>query len=151
MSGLIKLSVKTIVMGQQGSFSLLLTDEEERTVLPIVIGAFEAQSIALVLEGESPPRPLTHDLLVSFCNTLGGRVEQIIINDIMENTYYAEVHLQRNGESFTIDSRPSDAVALALRVDAPIYMVPGLIEFTMDYQELFPDSEEPPPPHENNE
>ncbi len=136
---MIKVQVKTIAMGKEGSFSLLLTDEEERTVLPIVIGAFEAQSIALCLEGKEPPRPLTHDLIVSFCQTLGGQVEKIIITDIKEDTYYAEIYLQQNGETVAVDSRPSDAVALALRVEAPIYMAPGLIEFTVDYQDLFSD------------
>jgi len=142
MSGMIKLKVKTVAMSQQGGFSLLLTDEEERNVLPIVIGAFEAQSIALSLEGKAAPRPLTHDLLVSFCEALGGTVKKIIVTDIREDTYYAEIQLSYNWETISIDSRPSDAIALALRVEAPIFMAPGLIEFTINYEDLISNSDE---------
>jgi len=139
---LIELQVKTIAMSQQGSYSLLLTDSEEKTVLPIVIGAFEAQAIAIPLEGKSAPRPLTHDLLVNFCKTLKGEVEKIVISDIKDDTYYAEIHLYQGEENYCLDARPSDAVALALRFEVPIYMATRLIEFTLDYEDLFTDSED---------
>ncbi len=139
---LIKLTVKTIAMAREGSFSLLLADSEQKTILPISIGAFEAQAIALPLEGKPAPRPLTHDLIVSFCEALRGTVEKIVITDIREDTYYAEIELRRDGEVITLDARPSDAVALALRFDAPIYMKPGLVEFTINYKDLFSEGEE---------
>lgn len=138
MGDLINLKVKTIAMNEKRGFSLLLlTDEEEKYVLPMIIGVLEAQFIALTLEGKTFPRPLTHDLMVSFCETLGGKIEKVVINNIRDGAYCAEIYLSGNGETVPIDSRPSDAIALALRMNSPIYMVPRLIEFTMDYQDLF--------------
>ena len=142
MKELIELQVNNIAVSREGGYSLLLTDREEKTVLPIVIGPFEAQAIALPLEGTSTPRPLTHDLIVSFCETFQLNVKQMVITDIREDTYYAEIQVEKEGELYRLDSRPSDAVALALRFDVPIYMATGLIEFTVDYEDLFTDSDD---------
>ncbi len=133
---MIKMEVKTVTADQGGNFLVLLMDDEEKKVLPISIGPLEAQAIALVLQGESPPRPLTHDLLKSICENLGGTLEKIVITDIRESTFYAEIYLQHNGETIVVDSRPSDAIALALRFDSPIYMTTKLVEFTYDYQDI---------------
>ena len=132
----IKMEVKTVTADQGGNFLVLLMDDEEKKVLPISIGPLEAQAIAIVLQGETPPRPLTHDLLKAVCENLGGEMEKVIITDIKESTFYAEVYLQQNSETLVIDSRPSDAIALALRFGAPIYMATRLIEFTYDYQDI---------------
>ncbi len=132
----IKMEVKTVTADQGGNFLVLLMDDEEKKVLPISIGPLEAQAIAIVLQGETPPRPLTHDLLKAVCENLGGDMEKVIITDIKESTFYAEVYLQQNSETLVIDSRPSDAIALALRFGAPIYMATRLIEFTYDYQDI---------------
>ncbi len=132
----IKMEVKTVTADQGGNFLVLLMDDEEKKVLPISIGPLEAQAIAIVLQGETPPRPLTHDLLKSVCENLGGDMEKVVITDIKESTFYAEVYLNQNGESRIIDSRPSDAIALALRFEAPIYMATRLVEFTYDYQDI---------------
>ncbi len=132
----IKMEVKTVTADQGGNFLVLLMDGEEKKVLPISIGPLEAQAIAIVLQGETPPRPLTHDLLKSVCENLGGEMEKIVITDIKESTFYAEVYLNQNGETLVIDSRPSDAIALALRFEAPIYMATRLVEFTYDYQDI---------------
>jgi uncharacterized protein len=132
----IKMEVKTVTADQGGNFLVLLMDDEEKKVLPISIGPLEAQAIALVLQGEIPPRPLTHDLLKVVCENLGATMEKIVITDIRDSTFYAEIYLQQNGETLVIDSRPSDAIAVALRFDAPIFMVPKLIEFTYDYQDI---------------
>lgn len=133
---MIKMEVKTVTADQGGNFLVLLMDDEEKKVLPISIGPLEAQAIALVLQGEMPPRPLTHDLLKVVCENLGATMEKIVITDIRDSTFYAEIYLQQNGETLVIDSRPSDAIAVALRFDAPIFMVPKLIEFTYDYQDI---------------
>ena len=133
---MIKMEVKTVTADQGGNFLVLLMDDEEKKVLPISIGPLEAQAIALVLQGETPPRPLTHDLLKSVCKSLGGAMEKIVITDIRESTFYAEIYLQFNNETIVVDSRPSDAIALALRFESPIYMATKLIEFTYDYQDI---------------
>lgn len=130
------MEVKTVTADQGGNFLVLLMDDEEKKVLPIAIGPLEAQAIALVLQGETPPRPLTHDLFKSVTETLGGVMEKIVITDIRESTFYAEIHLQQDGKTLAIDSRPSDAIALALRFNAPIYMEMKLVEFTYDYQDI---------------
>jgi len=133
---MIKMEVKTVTADQGGNFLVLLMDEEEKKVLPISIGPLEAQAIALVLQGENPPRPLTHDLLKTVCENLGAAMEKVVITDIRENTFYAEIYLQQNGKTVVVDSRPSDAIALALRFLAPIYMATKMVEFTYDYQDI---------------
>lgn len=136
MFKLLQVKVKAVTLDQVGGFLVLLCDENETKVLPISIGPFEAQSIALVLQGKTPPRPLTHDLLKTLCEHLGGIVEKVIITDILESTFYAEIYLQHEDRMLKIDSRPSDAIALALRCEVPIYMVPKLVEFTYDYEDI---------------
>lgn len=130
------MEVKTVTADQGGNFLILLMDDEEKKVLPISVGPLEAQAIALVLHGEMPPRPMTHDLLKTVCENLGGMIQKIVITDIRESTFYAELYLEHNGETLIIDSRPSDAIALALRCEAPIYMETRLIEFTYDFQDI---------------
>jgi len=133
---LIEMQVKTVTVDQGGGFLVLLTDQEERKVLPISIGPFEAQAIAMVLQGKTPPRPLTHDLLKSFCESLGGYLEKIVITDILDSTFYAELYFQQSDEAVIVDSRPSDAIALALRCGVDIFMAMKLVEFTYDYSDI---------------
>jgi uncharacterized protein len=133
---MIRMEIKTVTADQGGNFLVLLMDDDEKKVLPISIGPLEAQAIALVLQGEIPPRPMTHDLLKTVCETLGGVLEKVVITDIRESTFYAEIYLQHNDETVIIDSRPSDALALALRCDTPIYMENRLVEFTYDFQDI---------------
>ncbi|MFQ5836179.1 MAG: bifunctional nuclease family protein, partial [bacterium] len=90
--------------------------------LPIWIGLFEAQAIALALENVRPPRPLTHDLAKSLIEKLEGRVDRVVISDLRHNTFYARILMRRNGEPLQVDSRPSDAIALALRLKVPIFI-----------------------------
>lgn len=112
---------------QPTNFFVLLRDEIGRSVL-IWIGKFEAMAISLALEGASADRPITHDLLLSTINKLGGHVERILIDDLWNDTYYAKVTITTNGKTVDIDSRPSDAIALSLRAKAPIYIVEGVLE-----------------------
>ncbi|MCX7857823.1 MAG: bifunctional nuclease family protein [Deltaproteobacteria bacterium] len=101
---------------------VILKDLEDREVLPIWIGLLEASSIATALEHLPTPRPMTHDLMRNILDSLGVKIMKIEINDLRDNTYYALIHLDVQGKRLVIDSRPSDAIALALRVEAPIYV-----------------------------
>jgi hypothetical protein len=105
-----------------------LKDKDQRVFLPIAIGNFEAIAIFMELYNEPPPRPITYDLLRSIIDGFHVRVEQVFINALKDETYYAEITLMRDGQSICIDSRPSDALALALRVDAPIFVADQVIE-----------------------
>ena len=94
---------------------VILRDIQSQLFLPIWIGVFEANAIALRIEGIEPPRPMTHDLLRSVVDQLGGTVEKIVISDLRESTFFAMIHVKNDGRSVAIDARPSDAIALALR------------------------------------
>lgn len=102
-------------------FVVLVRDNQRRTVV-IVIGRFEAVAISLALEGVNPDRPLTHDLLNNVIERLGGKINHILIDDLWNGTYYAKITIETGKNEVIVDSRPSDAIALALRSKAPIYM-----------------------------
>jgi len=101
---------------------IVLEDPLSDQILPIWIGVFEANAIALSLEGIPTPRPMTHDLIKNFLDRMNINVEKIVVNDVRDNTFYAIIHCRQNDVPYIIDSRPSDAIALALRVEAPIYV-----------------------------
>ncbi len=101
---------------------IILKDPKSDAVLPIWVGLFEANAIALQMEKVSTPRPMTHDLLKNLLSELDTKVQKIVITDLKENTFYATIHLKSRGADVTIDSRPSDAIALALRAEAPIFV-----------------------------
>ena len=100
---------------------VILKEKDAERYLPIWIGPAEADAIAIKLQGVTPPRPLTHDLLESVINRLGASVRSIIVNDLQNDTFYARIILDVNGEQMELDSRPSDAMAVAIRAEAPIY------------------------------
>jgi hypothetical protein len=101
---------------------IILKDEEDKRSLPIWVGIFEANAIALELEKIATPRPMTHDLIKNILETIEARVVKVVVTDLKENTFFAVLHLQVGETEYTVDSRPSDAIALALRVAAPIYV-----------------------------
>jgi bifunctional DNase/RNase len=102
---------------------VLLRDHEEMNFLPIWIGIFEAASIAMELQGVKPPRPMTHDLLKAVIENMDAKVQRITITDVKEGTFYSVIELEKkNGEKIAIDARPSDAIALAIRMGAPIFV-----------------------------
>ncbi|MBE0551959.1 MAG: bifunctional nuclease family protein [Ignavibacterium sp.] len=105
-----------------GAYAILLKEIEGTRRLPIIIGAFEAQAIALEMEGIKPPRPLTHDLLKTLVDNLGANVVEIVVSELKENTFYAKIILEASGLTNEIDARPSDAIALAVRTYAPIFV-----------------------------
>ncbi len=109
-------------------FVVLLMDLANKTGLPIWIGPFEANAIAMKLKKIGSQRPMTHDLIHSILDNLESRVIKIVVNDLKENTYYALIYLNRKGDEIIIDSRPSDAIAIALAVDAPIFVSDQVIE-----------------------
>jgi bifunctional DNase/RNase len=101
---------------------IVLKDVESDLVLPIWVGVFEAQAIALELEKSTTPRPMTHDLLRNIARGLGATVSKVVVSDLREDTYFATIWMMQGGEEVTLDARPSDAIALALRWDCPIYV-----------------------------
>lgn len=101
---------------------VILKEKSGGKKLPIWIGLFEAQAIALALQDLKPPRPLTHDLTKHLIEKLKGKIEKVVISDLKNNTFYARIMMRKNGEALDIDSRPSDAIALALRFKVPIYI-----------------------------
>lgn len=124
---------------------VILKDPVSGRYLPIFIGPCEAEAIAVKLQGMSVERPLTHDLLKSVISELGGRVQHIIVNDLRQDTFYAQIVIEQSGQTRSIDSRPSDAIALSVRLDVPVYVE----ESVMDRASITPDEEvesETPPP-----
>lgn len=109
-------------------FVVLLMDLANKRGLPIWIGPFEANAIAMKLKKIGSQRPMTHDLIHSILSNLESKVIKIVVNDLKENTYYALIYLNRKGDEIVIDSRPSDAIAIALAVDAPIFVSDQVIE-----------------------
>ena len=105
-----------------GAYALLLKEVYGMRRLPIIIGTFEAQAIALEIEGIKPPRPLTHDLVKNLIDNLGAVVTEIIIDELKENTFYSKIILEVSGMTNEVDSRPSDAIALAVRAGSPIFV-----------------------------
>src|SRR5207248_4103746 len=101
---------------------VILKDSGGDTVLPIWVGVYEANAIALEIEKVSTPRPMTHDLIKTLLLGLGTGVRKVVVNELREDTFYALIWLEKDGELITVDSRPSDALALALRLDCPIYV-----------------------------
>lgn len=111
-----------------GSPIVVLHDKENRRALPIWIGSAEASSIIRKIENLSVTRPMTHDLIISIIEKTGYKVSKVEINDVEKETYFATIFLEDNdGEEMEIDSRPSDAIAIAIRVDAPIYVTPNVL------------------------
>ena len=114
---------------QNGAYALILSEIEGERKLPIVIGTNEAQSIAIAIEKEiKPPRPLTHDLFKNFCERFDIKIKQVIIHKLVDGVFYSSVICERDGIEEIIDSRSSDAIALAIRFEAPIYTYETILE-----------------------
>ncbi|HXV62228.1 MAG TPA: bifunctional nuclease family protein [Vicinamibacteria bacterium] len=107
---------------------VILKDKEGDRVLPIWVGVFEANAIALQIENIPTPRPMTHDLLKNILSEIRANVQRIVVSDLRDNTFYAMIYLDRAGETIAIDARPSDAIALALRTKSPIYVEDSVVE-----------------------
>jgi len=101
---------------------VLLKDPQSEALLPIWVGLYEANAIALEVEKSQTPRPLTHDLLKNLIHSLNANVQRVVVTELKDDTFYAVIWMEQNGEVVALDSRPSDALALALRTDCPIYV-----------------------------
>ncbi|WP_026369357.1 bifunctional nuclease family protein [Kallotenue papyrolyticum] len=119
-------SIRVNLLSQQRM--VMLREVDNRRYLPIWIGAFEAEAIGAAMQGHEPPRPLTHDLLRNVITELGGTVQYIAVTQLQDTTYYARIVIDVRGVRREIDARPSDAIALGLRVDAPIYVAEQVLE-----------------------
>lgn len=138
---LVKLSIKGISYSQtqNGAYALILNEVDGERKLPIVIGAFEAQSIAIALEKEiKPPRPLTHDLFKNFADRFDIIVKQVIIHKLVDGIFYSSIICERDRIEEIIDARTSDAVALAIRFDAPIFTYKNILDKAGIYLKINP-------------
>lgn len=125
----LRVEIKGLMLDPSSNVPIvILRDVQSHLFLPIWIGVFEANAIALRIEGVEPPRPMTHDLLRSVLEGLGGQVEKIVISDLKESTFFAVIHVRQNGSVVPIDARPSDAIALALRTEAPIFVLRSVLD-----------------------
>jgi len=142
---LVRLNIKGISYSQtqNGAYALILSEVDGDRKLPIVIGAFEAQSIAIALEKEiKPPRPLTHDLFKNFSDRFDIVVKQVIIHKLVDGVFYSSLICERDKIEEIIDARTSDAIALALRFDAPIFTYKNILDKAGIYLKVNPDDED---------
>jgi hypothetical protein len=107
---------------------VILKDISSNTILPIWVGVYEANAIALEIEKVSTPRPMTHDLIKTVLTGLATGVRKVVVNELKDDTFYALIWLEKDGEVITVDSRPSDALALALRLDCPIFVEDSVLK-----------------------
>ncbi|HEX6640097.1 MAG TPA: bifunctional nuclease family protein [Thermoanaerobaculia bacterium] len=141
---LVPMSIKGLMLDPMSNSPIVvLKDDDEKLFLPIWVGIFEANAIALQLENITTPRPMTHDLLRDMITQLDARVTRIVINDLRDATFFAQIRLLIHGvggdKMLEIDARPSDAIALALRTEAPIYVAQSVLD---QAQTITPDGEE---------
>ncbi len=139
---MIKMEIKGLLMDPVSNMPVvILRDTEKGHFLPIWVGVFEANAIALEMEKVTTPRPMTHDLLKNLLGELDARVDRVVINDLRDNTFFARIHLTRGDSTLSVDSRPSDAIALALRSQAEIFVEEKVLELS---RTLRADSEQDP-------
>lgn len=141
---LIEMTIKGLMVDPITNMPIvILKDKQGDRVLPIWVGIFEANAIALQIENISTPRPMTHDLLRNIITDLEGSVDRVVVSDLKDNTFYAIIHLTVRGERVAIDARPSDAIALALRTRSPILVEETVIDNakTVDFTSDRADSE----------
>ena len=125
---LVRMEVKGLMMDPSSNVPIvILHDDENSRLLPIWIGIFEANAIALQLEGIEPPRPMTHDLMIGLLENLESEIVRVVISDLEKNTFFARITVKLDGRESSVDSRPSDAIALALRAAAPIYVAAAVL------------------------
>jgi bifunctional DNase/RNase len=140
MSELVPMSIKGLMLDPvSNSPIVVLKDSEEKFFLPIWVGIFEANAIALQLENVTTPRPMTHDLLRNMISELDGRVARVVINDLRDSTFFAQISVITAQRTLELDARPSDAIALALRTEAPIFVAQTVLD---QAQTISPELEE---------
>lgn len=122
------MSVMQIALDPENNYIVVLKENEGRRALPIMIGPHEAKAIELTLHGLQVPRPMTHDLIRNILMEIGARVRRIVVTELRDRTYFAVIDVEQNGNVLDIDARPSDAIALALRCGAPIFVEDAVVE-----------------------
>jgi bifunctional DNase/RNase len=133
MGELIEVSIEGVFAADNpGNISrfVLLSDGERK--LPILIGPYEAQAIILQLENTRPDRPMSHDLIHNILGRLGATIDRVVIDDLWNSTYYAKLYIKKGKEEIEMDARPSDAIALALRFDARVYVADGILDNSIE-------------------
>jgi len=126
---LIEMSIKGLMIDPITNMPIvILRDADNQRVLPIWVGPVEANAIALQIENVSAPRPMTHDLLKNLLTELGATLRRVVVSDLRDSTFYAYLELDRGGETILVDSRPSDAIALSLRMSTPIFVNTKVLE-----------------------
>lgn len=125
---MIEVKINGLFLTQSQASGVILKEIHGERTLPIIIGEYEAQSIALGLENIKPPRPITHDLTLNILDTLGAEIERVVVTELKNNTYYAIIFIRHGGTLYKVDSRPSDAIALAVRQNIPIYVEEEVME-----------------------
>lgn len=115
-------------LAQANAYALLMQEKEGERKLPVIIGSIEAQAIAFKLKNFKSPRPFTHDLFVSFAEMFNTRLKEVLIYKVLEGVFYSYLFFERDGEEYRLDARTSDAVALALRFDCPIYTTEAILQ-----------------------
>jgi bifunctional DNase/RNase len=129
----IQMELRRIIINEADPHQfVVLREVDGERHFPIVIGVFEASCIDRRVRGETPPRPLTHDLLLNAVEQLGGEVQDIVISDLQEHTYFAKLRVRQEGELVEIDCRPSDAIALAVTAKVPIYVSEDVLAEALD-------------------
>src|SRR5687768_17323281 len=140
LSPLVPMSIKGLMLDPvSNSPIVVLKDDQEKFFLPIWVGIFEANAIALQLENVTTPRPMTHDLLRNMISELNAQVIRVVINDLRDSTFFAQIRLITDGKTLELDARPSDAIALALRTEAPIFVAQSVLD---QAQTISPDGED---------
>lgn len=129
MTMLVPMTIKGLMLDPvSNSPIVVLKDGQEKVFLPIWVGIFEANAIALQLENVETPRPMTHDLMRNLMKAIEARVEKVVISDLRESTFYAVIHIAVGGKTIDVDARPSDAIAIALRTEAPIFVDQNVLD-----------------------
>ena len=129
LSELVPMSIKGLMLDPvSNSPIVVLKDDDEKFFLPIWVGIFEANAIALQLENVTTPRPMTHDLLRNMISELDGHVTRVVINDLRDSTFFAQIRMTVGAKTLEVDARPSDAIALALRTEAPIFVAQSVLD-----------------------
>ncbi len=119
----VEMKIRTLMMDPVTQMPIVvLRDATGNTILPIWVGVFEANAIALEIEKINTPRPMTHDLIKTLLHGMDARVDRIVVSDLKDDTFFAVIWLEKDGQFISIDSRPSDALAIALRTDSPIFV-----------------------------
>jgi len=125
----VEMKIRGLMMDPVTNMPIVILKEQSGTaVLPIWVGIYEANAIALEIEKVATPRPMTHDLIKNLLIGLEARVAKVVVNELRDDTFYAVICLEKDGQIISVDSRPSDALALALRVDCPIYVEDGVLK-----------------------